>query len=81
MKTFREYLAEAKVEEDINEGVRGSSLTDKDFKEFSKLLTERVKWIKDLLKDGHVGDVAGYTESFSNDLSRWVEKLKKSDMR
>ena len=81
MKTFREYLAEAKIDKEINEGVRGSSLTDKDFKEFSKLLTERVKLIKDLMKDGHVGDVAGYTESFTNDLSRWVEKLKKSDMR
>lgn len=74
---FREWLNEDK---EINE-VRGSSLTDKEIKEFSGFLSSNVKWIKDELKNGHVGDIASMTESFSIGLDKWVKRLKQSDMR
>lgn len=76
-----EWESEKEEPEEISEGVRGTNLSDKDFKEFSKLLSERVKWIKDEMKDGHVGDIAGMTESFANALLKWVKKLKQSDIR
>lgn len=82
MKSFREFLNGHKDDiEEISEGVRGTNLSDKDFREFSKLLSDGVKFIKDELKDGNIGDVVGRTESLATTLLKWAEKFKQSDIR
>lgn len=73
---FKKWLNE----DEINE-MRGTSLDDKEIKEFSGFLSSNVKWIKDEIKNGHVGDVASMTESFKIGLEKWITRLKQSDIR
>lgn len=72
---------EKKEPNDVNEGIKYSDLDEADIKTFLKELNLGTKFIKDEVKSGNIGDVAGRTLNLINFLTTWHKKIVKSDQR
>ena len=80
MKTFREYLAEAKDKntKGVNESIVLSKLTDSEIKEFIGFLTSNTKNITKDIKTENIINIINITNAYVNGLKVWVDKMNKS---
>jgi hypothetical protein len=77
MKSFKEFLGEEVIVESINY----SNMSETDIKEFVKFIKSSTSNVVSQVKDGNIGDVVGFVRALISGLTKWEEKLIKSDIR